>query len=481
MLTYDLSKKGDTPLYEFIYKCIKNDILSGAFEPNDKLPSKRTLADNLSVSLITIENAYSQLIYEGYIYSVEKKGYFVSDIGEINHPNIINSFETDLSSKTNASLKSNTNMTIDSVSNKEKTKYQIDFESNHPDKNLFPFTNWAKITRKTLLDKEEAILEKSESQGCLSLRISIAKYLKDYKGMNVSPDNIIIGAGMEYLYSLILHILGRNKMIAVEDPGHTKVSKIYESNGVKVIHVPLDSHGFNLNKLGHSNVSCVHISPSHHFPTGIVMPASRRHKLIDEARSKGIYLIEDDYDSELRYEGKPLQAMAALAPDKVIYMNTFTKTLMNCVRIAYMVLPDELMLDYTNQLSFYSCTVSSMEQYTLSEFMNSGHYERHINRMRLYYKKCRKNFLSCFEKSNLPKHFEIIENNAGLHFLIKAKNKIDDNNFIQKLEENGIKISSLSSYCFRPGQEYEHQFLINYFSIAENELIKIFNIMAKQL
>lgn len=458
MLTYNLENRDSTPLYEYIYKCIKNDILTGALKSGEKLPSKRSLADNLSVSLITIENAYSQLLYEGYIYSVEKKGYYISDIE-------------------NYSIKQNENTVKTIASTTKSDSPAVDFQNNPYDKDIFPFSVWAKITRKTLLDHGTELLNKSENKGSAKLRLSIAEYLSSYKGMSVNPDNIVIGAGMEYLYGLILQLLGRNKMIAVEDPCHTKVSHIYESNGVKVMHIPIDNMGFNDREINLANVSCIHISPSHHYPTGIVMPAIRRHSIINKVRQNNVYIIEDDYDSELRYKGKPLEAMAALAPDKVIYMNTFSKTLMNSVRIAFMVLPDSLLDEYNKKLSFYSCTVSNMEQLTLSAFIDEGYFERHINRTRLFYKKCRINFINCFNQSDLSKHFSLIENDAGLHFLIKAKYDINDEAYLQKLTNKGIRINSIKSYCYRPDSRYEHTFIINYFRIDEEKLINIFNDM----
>lgn len=464
MITYDLEQRGSMPLYEYIYKKIKEDIIKGNFSANEKLPSKRSLANNLSVSLITIENAYEQLIYEGYIYSLEKRGYYVAEINTANQ---------------NYTQLQNINYSADNTQiNNINPISLIDFQSNFSDSNIFPFSTWAKISRKVLLDNEYYLSNKAENQGALKLRVSISNYLKAYKGMHISPDKIIVGAGMEYLYSLILQILGRSKMIAVEDPGHTKVSKIYESNGVKVLHIPLDEYGFNPDKIANANVSCIHISPSHHYPTGIVMPASRRHQLIEHAINQNYYIIEDDYDSELRYDGRPLSSLASLAPDKVIYMNTFTKTLMSSVRIAYMVLPDELLRTYTDKLNFLSCTVSLIEQLTLSEFIDKGYFERHINRTRLFYKKCRKNFINSFYKSKLSNKFSLIEKDAGLHFIIKAIKNVDDKKYIDKLLENGIKINSLSSFCSRPEKEYSNSFLINYFSIEESQLIKIFNLMA---
>ena len=226
--------------------------------------------------------------------------------------------------------------------------------------------------RKTLLDEEGKFLLSTGNRGIFNFWESIAEYLAESRGLICDPDNIIIGAGTEYLYTMLMMLFGRNGMIAIEDPGHKGV-KDFESNGVRVLHIPADRDGFDVDSLNTTNITAIHISPSHQFPTGIVMPARRRHSIIDFAKKNNCYVIEDDYDSEFRYHGKPIPAMASLDSEHVIYMNTFSKTLAPSVRIAYMVLPEKLSRMYDEKLGFMTCPVSGMEQYTpLNQFISGG-------------------------------------------------------------------------------------------------------------
>lgn len=303
MLTYDFGKREKTSLYEYLYKCIKEDILSGKIKANEKLPSKREMAKNHDISVITVENAYAQLIVEGYIYTKEKKGYFASDIG---------SQYIEQKPKVKYEKK------------KEKKKWLVDFNSNHIMYDSFPFATWSRIMRQTLLDKENSFLSVPEKNGVMELREAIADHLQHFRGMNVNPDNIIVGAGTEYLYSIIVQLLGRDKVIAVEDPGYKKIGNVYESNGVKCLHIKIDQRGIQLNELVESKADAVHISPSHQFPTGRVMPISRRTHLLKWAINNKKYIIEDDYDSEFRFSGKPIPPIAGMEGKRVIYMNTFS-------------------------------------------------------------------------------------------------------------------------------------------------------------
>lgn len=456
MLTYDLEKREKVSLYEYLYQCIRDDILSGRIKSGEKLPSKREMAKNHNISVITVENAYAQLIVEGYIYSKEKKGYFAS---------AIISKITEEEPKYSTKLKDG------------KKDWFVNFNSNHIMYDSFPFSTWSKIMRQTLLDQENSFLMSPSPNGVAQLRNAIADHLCHFRGLEVNPDNIIVGAGMEYLYGMIVQLLGHNKMIALEDPGYKKIGKVYESNGVKCLHLKIDKEGLNINDLKRCNVSAVHISPSHHFPTGIVMPIGRRHHLIEWAANSGSYIIEDDYDSEFRFSGRPIPALAGLDRERVIYMNTFSKTLVPSIRIAYMVLPDKLMEKYRQKLSFYSGTVSSFEQYTLANFIEKGYYERHINRMRNYYKDYRNKIISAIKKSPLYSKVTIEEENAGLHFILGIKYEIDDLRFAAKLRKNGINISGVSDYCYNNIDKFKHKFIINYSAVEEDKLSKALEIM----
>lgn len=466
MLTYNLDSNHTLPAYEYIYKCIKEDIINGILPPHYHLPSKRSFAKNLGVSIITVQNGYEQLLYEGYIYSIEKRGYFVSEITDI--------IRSVSSSDTDSNMMQSSDLSVSSKSN----ALLMDFTKNHDISDRFPFSIWAKLTRRTLLDNEDDITKRTDNIGLFRLRCAIANHLKDFRGLSVNPANIVIGAGTEYLYSLTVQLLGRSRMMAVEDPGHTKIHKIYEANGIKVLHVPVDSEGVISENLQHGNISAVHLSPTHHYPTGVITSAKRRHKILTLAEKHDFYVIEDDYDSEFHYEGRPIPAMAELNRDRVIYMNTFSKSLMESLRIAYMVLPDRLMKKFNEKLSFYSTTVSGLEQYILSSFISEGYFERHINRTRLHYKKCRNLFLDCFKSSELSKIASIEENGAGLHFIIKINKCINEAKYLNRLLDLGISVKSVNSYSYHLDKEMENCYIINYFHTEANELINAFNIMA---
>ena len=369
MLTYNLTNIGSDSLYEYLYKCIKKDIILGNIKPGERLPSKRPFSKNLGVSIITVENAYSLLMSEGFIYSLPKKGFYVTDLKNIPSKKQMNKEKVILTSGHN--------------------HYLADFSSNQTESDIFPFTTWIKTMKEVLRDNQEELMINSPCGGILELRKNIANFLKDFRDMNVKPEQIIIGAGTEYLYSLIIQLLGNDVKYGLENPGYPKTAQIYKSMNVDFEYVDMDEYGIDPNELEEKKIDVIHISPSHHFPTGIVVPISRRYELLGWANKvEKHYIIEDDYDSELRLGGKPIPTLQSIdVSDKVIYMNTFTKTLSSTIRMSYMVLPESLADEYYKRLSFYSCTVSNFEQYTLSRFIENGHFERHINRLRNYYLK----------------------------------------------------------------------------------------------
>lgn len=459
-MIYDLDKRGNHPIYEYLYVCIKNDILTGKIAPGEKLPSKRAFAKSQGVSVITVENAYAQLLTEGYIYSEEKRGFFAGDIGG----KYIQGKKKRIP-----------------VAQPQKEEWLVNFKSNHIRYDNFPFATWSKVMRQTLADQELSFLESPESQGVAPLRQMIAMHLEKYRGMSVNPNNIIVGAGTEYLYGLIVQILGHSSMIAVEDPGHKKIGKVYESNGVRCVRIPVDQYGLKIEELWGSNALAVHISPSHHFPTGIVMPANRRHKLIQWARENETYIIEDDYDSEFRFSGRPIPTLASIDEERVIYMNTFSKTLAPSIRIAYMILPEPLMKVFREKFDFYSSTVSGFEQYTLANFIKQGYYERHINRMRNYYREYRNHILTAIRESRLWEKVTIEEENAGLHFILKIHQEIEDGKYVEKLKKNGINISTVAEYCYNDDGNFKHQFIVNYSAVNEEDLKKALELMATAL
>ena len=460
MLTY-VFDNSDTPLYEQVYKHIKSDIISGILSPGEKLPSKRSFARNNGISTITIQNAYDQLISEGYVFTVPKKGYYVANINEMSR------------------VPAGTSIKLDIKIPEKPAKFRFDLSNNKINPDNFPFSIWAKLLRETMSDRSRELMEVSPTGGIYELRAAIADYLKSFRGMLVDPDQIVIGAGTEYLYGLLIQILGKNKKYCIENPGYKKLAQIYKQYHIECGFADIDDSGISVDSLHKSGADIAHISPNHHFPTGITMPANRRYEVLAWANEEaGRYIIEDDYDSEFRANGKPLPTLFSIdACEKVIYMNTFSKSLTPTIRISYMILPVHLANIFYSRLSFYSCTVSNFEQYTLASFIDRGYFEKHINRMRLYYIRQRKRLISCIENSSLKDKCEIIENESGLHFLLRLRTDIPDEVLKEKMKESGIKIQSLSEFYLSDEGAKEHYFIINYSNIDLNKFTQVSEII----
>lgn len=459
MLTYDFENV-KIPLYEYIYKCIKNDIIAGIIKPKAKLPSKRTFAKNNGVSTITIQNAYDQLISEGYVITIPKKGYYVAEISEMN-------------------IVRNKSKNSNCINVQEADSKYIDLSGNQINPKNFPFSVWAKLVRRTITEKSIELMTPSLTGGTSELRKAIAEHLHSFRGIDVDYNQIIIGAGTEYLYSLIIQLLGDDSVYCIENPSYFKIAKIYASNKVKYRYSNMDERGIIVPEIEKNGAEIIHISPTHHFPTGITMPVSRRYEILAWVNGEdGRYIIEDDYDSEFRLTGKPIPPMFSIdSSGKVIYMNTFSKSLLSTMRISYMVLPPKLANKFYEKLSFYSCTVSNFEQYTLAKFIDMGYFEKHINRMRLYYSRQRKKVLECIEKSVINDKCEVIENDSGLHFLIKLNTKLSDEEVIKALKRERIVMKAISEY-YIDKIESKHIFILNYANIDIEKLrecLKIIN------
>ena len=351
-----------------------------------------------------------------------------------------------------------------------QNRFFADFVNNSTLSENFPFSTWTKLMRETMMDDREKLMKRSPSGGIFELRKAIADYLYQFRGMSVSPNQIIVGAGTEYLYGLIIQLLGRDSVYGVENPGYQKIQHIYDAYQVKCCYIDMDESGVNIDSLERSGADVVHISPSHHFPTGTVTPASRRYELLGwAAKQEGRYIIEDEYDSEFRLVGNPIPALQSIdASDKVIYMNTFSKSLSSTIRISYMVLPIPLMVRYNHVLSFYACTVSNFDQYTLTRFIQEGYLEKHINRMRKFYRNSRDRILGCIRNHRLYPQVTIKEENAGLHFLMEIDTSYTDREMVDRAAAAGINISSLSQYCHGKEQEDSHTLVINYSGIEED-------------
>jgi GntR family transcriptional regulator/MocR family aminotransferase len=336
--------------------------------------------------------------------------------------------------------------------------------------------------RQVLSSENEKLLKRTDVFGTLELRRAICRHLKAFRNMDISESQVIIGAGTESLYSMLVQFLGRDEVFAVENPGYHKAAEIFRLNGVKCEPVNIDEHGIIIEELQKAAANIVHVSPSHHFPSGVIMNFKRRTELLEWAKkAPDRFIIEDDYDSEFRFIGKPLPTLQSIDQNgRVIYINTFSKTLSPSFRISYMILPQELAAEFSKKLGFYSCQVSSFEQFTLARFIEAGHYEKHINRMKNYYRSLRNILITGIENSALSKAFSIREENSGLHFLLTLNNGFDARLIQEKWRKEGINIQLLSDYYYdKKTLPSTESFVINYSGIKKDSVNTIIQKMSQ--
>ena len=445
MLTYELKKQPGLPLYEALYRAIRADILSGKLSPGEKLPSKRALSRHLEVSKITVEAAYEQLLSEGYLRSQEKVGYFVETVTRPQPA-------------------------------KAPAAPPVQAPEPSPETERFPFSVWSRLQREVVLDYGEKLLLPMPNTGIPELRAAIAGHLADFRGMTVDPEDILVGAGTDFLYNILIQLLGRDLTYGVEDPGYGKIRNIYRVGGVRCVHIGMDSRGVRPDAL--EGVRVLHISPSHHFPTGLVTPRERRLELLRWAEATEGWIIEDDFDSEFRFDARPLSAMYTMDPERVIYMNSFSKSLAPSIRISYLILPKSLMARFREELGFYSCTVPSFEQYTLARFLSRGHFEKHINRTRRASRARRNRLLEMIRSHPLGGKLHIHEEDAGLHFLLKVETRLPDSALTAALRAEGIRFPALSEF-YHDGKEDLHTLVVNYSGLREETMERALDALHK--
>ena len=355
-MNYTIDEKSKMPAYIQLYQYFRNDIVSGVYPYKSKLPSKRITCAETGLSPITVEHSYDLLIQEGYIESKERSGYFV-----IFKPN--NGF---------ASYTAQAHI----------HKIHMEPQEDAPNSS-FPFSAISKSMRKVISDLEEDILERSPNNGCFELRNNISLYLARSRGIHVSPEQIVIGAGSEYLYGQITSLLGRNLKIAIESPSYKQIEQVYESLGINYEKLKLGHDGITSSDLWNCNANVLHVSPYRSFPSGVSASASKKHEYLSWANKYNAYIIEDDFESEFSVSKKPEETLFALTKlNNVIYLNTFSKTISPALRVGYMVLPEQLVPVFQERLGFHSCTVPTYIQYLVAELIANGTFERHINKVR---------------------------------------------------------------------------------------------------
>lgn len=432
MITPIFNPRDKKPLYEQLYLFIRTAVEDGGLRAGDRLPSKRKLAGHLRLSVITVENAYAQLLVEGYIRSEERKGYFVCDGG-------VKKAASDILPEPKRPLPK-----------KLSLGPRFDLKTNAVNTEDFPYSTWARLMRLCMNEDPETLLQPIHPQGDYGLRVEIALYLWNFRGVKVKPEQIILGAGTEYLLGLICELLP-DKTFALEDPGYYKIRKILQSRRVAAEYIPMEKEGMDVAVLRKTAASVAVVTPSHHFPMGTVMTVQRRRNLLEWAdKSQGRYVIEDDFDSEFRFSLRPVSSLQNLDPQKVIYLNSFAKTLAPSLRIAYMVLPEELLKNYRATMMFYSCTVSAFIQHTLKAFLHGGYYERHLNRMRNLYRLRRDAFIGGLKK--LGDKLSLSGREAGLHLLLKVP-PLTEASLLKRAEEASVIVYPLSGYYHRAPDE----------------------------
>lgn len=418
--TIKLESAADKHLYEQIYEYIRNEIREGKLLYQEKLPSTRALAEYLQVSRSTVELAYEQLLSEGYIESRPYKGYYVCKIEELYH----------IHTKAEQPV----------TEPEQGEDYEIDFSPNVIDLEAFPFDTWRKITKSVLHDGNRRLFQLGPAKGDWELRSTIGRYLHASRGVNCSPEQIIVGAGNDYLLMLLRKILGEGLHVAIETPTYQKAYQMFHSFGYQVHSIAMDEAGMDVERLRESQAQLAYVMPSHQYPTGIVMPIGRRMELLRwAAEGEGRYLIEDDYDSEFRYKGKPIPSLQASdSRGRVIYIGTFSKSIAPSIRISYMVLPMELLARYTQYCSFLSSTVSRIDQAVLNVFIRDGYYERHLNKMRKIYKMKHDLMLQLLRA--FDQEYTVRGDHAGLHLLLEAKGSCQEEELIRRAREEGIRV-----------------------------------------
>ena len=350
--------------------------------------------------------------------------------------------------------------------------WRVDFSPRGIDLDSFPYHVWRKLSRNTLVDDNKEMFHSGNHQGEPGFREAIRSYLHSARGVNCSPEQIIVGAGSEYLLMLLSQILEGRHVIAMENPTYKQAYRVFQSLGYEVCPVEMDANGMEPELLAECGANVAYVMPSHQFPTGIVMPVGRRQELLKWAQeAPDRYIIEDDYDSEFRYRGKPIPALQGMDRNgRVIYLGTFSKCIAPAIRVSYLVLPPSLLVRYRSQTSFYASTVSRIDQNILYQFLSGGHFERHLNRMRAIYKT--KHDLLLEQVEPLRKQFEIRGEHAGLHVLLTSRNGVPEEALIRKAAEAGVRVYGLSSYFIHP--EHNHRpstVVLGYASLSEEQIV----------
>lgn len=449
-----LESKKITPLYIQLYNYFKTEIEDNRLNQGEKLPSIRGLAKSLSISKITVEKAYQQLVSEGYIENYDRSRYTVNKLDR-------------LICKTTSFPIEEKNDTKKIIS---KSNVRYDFSSGEMDIDGFDFSLWKRYISKAFLHKER-LVSYGNIKGEEELRIEIAKYIQKSRGVYTHKSQIIIGAGVQNLLSILCSILKlENNSIAFEEPGFKNGRRIFADNAFKIKPIKMKKDGIDMEELVDSGETLVYVSPSHQFPTGYIMPIGRRNQLLNWAKAKNGTIIEDDYDSEFRYYGRPIPALKGLdTRGNVVYLGSFSKIIPPSIRISYMVLPEKFLEIYQKKSSLYNQAASTIEQLALAQFMADGHLERQIRKLRkLYYEKNRLFFDSI--KTILGENVEVNENESGLHTILTVKSNLQARELVERALQHGCRVAPVEDYYWEVAPEKLPQIILYFSKIPGAEM-----------
>lgn len=434
-LTAALDPSSPVPLYEQLYQSLAAEMRGGTLPAGTRLPGKRSLAAELSVSVNTVDTAYQLLAAEGYLESRARSGFYVQEY-------------LALPARTSAAPPPQTPAARTEAPSGPPVRYN--FSTSSVDTALFPFRTWGRLQKELLYSAPE-LLDHGDAQGDANLREALAAYLEEYRGVRCGPHQIVVGAGLEYLLSLVAPLL--RGPAAVEDPGYPRARRVLENSGVTCRCLPVDEGGLSVQALAASDAALCYVTPSHQFPTGVTMPAGRRADLLRWAAAHpGRYIIEDDYDSEFRFDLRPLPSLQGMAgaDGRVIYLSTCSRSLAPSIRIAYMVLPEHLLPAWRSTYALYSSTVSRFEQQTLARFLREGYFTRHLARERVAYKERRDVLADALTRAFAPGSIRLSGLHTGLHLLLTLADAPDDTALAAAARAAGIRAAPLSAYYSDP-------------------------------
>ena len=440
-------------LYSQLYQAIKNQIHSGHLAAHQKLPSKRQLAKDLGISLNTVINAYEQLSLEGYLETRPRQGYFVADVR----------FQVQLTSE-QASLTTSPN-----------TSWRYDLTKAETDPSLFPYEIFRKLYTQRFDSQSPDLLEPSSVQGLASLRSSLASYLATERGVPCQPDQLILGPNAQALFQILVQLLPPNRRIGIEDPGYHAQLPFLKEMGWQVQACPLDQLGLSIEEIPLDQLDILSVTPTHQFPTGSVMPLTRRQAILDWARqSPNRWIIEDDYDSQFKYTGRPIPSLAQLDQgNQVIYMGSLSRILSPGLRISYMVLPASLLSFFYQKEKQFAVNLNTISQYAIHDFIQQGHLERHLNRARSFYKRKRDRLINAIEAQD--PQAQLIGLDAGLHLLIQPSFAFHSQPFLAQLAQEGIRLKTLADFSIQAQTGFDQQIFLSFSGLPMDEVDTLIN------